>query len=299
MAAAQEIEGWDALLGKVRDKRRRIAVFTDRVGPRGAYLTNIGIVASAVATLLTAGPAIGGLRLTQALGSAGDNSPSWRILCAIAALCSLASTIATNLFRSHDIASRLARAQACDAKLESLELLVELKQLTLKEATARYDKCLPEISFLPAELAPRRRLGKAPALDSVGGCIGSPVANQTVDASFTCSGEISGLQAGVHLWLAIEVAGRLWPKEGEIVALDDGSWSKTIFEEGDAGRFSLSLWAVNAAGDKAIRAWLEECERSGEYAELHRLPGMRRLARVDGLHRELVGQEVASDGKTA
>jgi hypothetical protein len=48
----------DALLTKLRDKRRRIAAFNDGVAPRGAYLTNIGIVASAVATLLTAGPAI-------------------------------------------------------------------------------------------------------------------------------------------------------------------------------------------------------------------------------------------------
>ena len=287
MTAAQDTDGWDALLARLRDKRRRIASFTDRVAPRGAYLTNTGIVASAVATLLSAGPAIGGLRLTQALGSAGENSPSWRILCAAAALCSLASTIATNLFRSHDIACRLARAQACDAKLESLELLVELKQLTLKEATARYEKYLPEVSFIPSELAPRRRFGKVAPLDRVEGKFHTPAPGQTVETSFSASGQAGGLQPGLHLWLAVEVAGRLWPKEGELLLKDDGSWSKTIFEEGQAGQFGLSLWAVNGAGDKAIRGWLEQSERSGAYTELQRLPGMRRLARVDGLHRAL------------
>jgi hypothetical protein len=290
MTAAQDTDGWDALLTKLRDKRRRIAAFNERVAPRGAYLTNIGIVASAVATLLTAGPAVGGLRLTQALGSAGENSPSWRILCAAAALCSLAATIATNLFRSHDIASRLARAQACDAKLESLELLVELKQLTLKEATARFEKCLPEVAFIPSELAPRRRFGRVAPLDGVDGSFSTPTPGQTVETSFTAAGQASGLQAGLHLWLAVEVAGHLWPKEGEVLVKDDGSWSKTIFEEGQADQFGLSLWAVNGAGDKAIRGWLEQSERSGAYAELQRLPGMRRLARVDGLHRVLATQ---------
>ncbi|NRR30933.1 hypothetical protein HSX11_12160 [Oxalobacteraceae bacterium] len=290
MNAVQDIEGWDALLNRVREKRRRIAAFNDKFGPRGALLTNVSIVSSAIATLLTAGPAIGGFRLTQALGQVSDNSPSWRVLCAGAALCSLIATIATNLFRTHDIASRLARAQACDAKLEALEIMVELKQLTLKEATSRFEKYIPDVSFIPSGLAQLGRFTRARPLDGVEAMIHAPHRNDHVDTTFVCSGCATGLQPGLHLWLAVEVEGRLWPKESEVSVKEDGSWSKTIFEEGQAGEFSLSLWATNGSGDRYIRNWLEQSDRSGNYHELRRTQGMRRLARVNGLHRELEPQ---------
>lgn len=151
MATPDEQEGWDALARRLREKRARIAAFSHKASARGAGLTNTGIIASALAAVLTAAPAVGGLRLTQALGSAGANSPSWRILCALASLCSLVAAIATNLLRSHDIAARLAKAQAVDARLEGLELLVELRQLTLKEATARYESAIPEVAFIAPE----------------------------------------------------------------------------------------------------------------------------------------------------
>ncbi|MBA5605372.1 hypothetical protein H3H36_08365 [Duganella sp. FT3S] len=151
MATAKEQDGWDALGERLRDKRRHIAAFIRKASARGAGLTNTGIVASALAAVLTAAPALGGARLTQALGSAGENSPSWRILCALASLCSLVAAIATNMLRSHDIAARLAKAQAVDARLEGLELLVELRQLTLKDATARYESAIPEVAFIAPE----------------------------------------------------------------------------------------------------------------------------------------------------
>ncbi|MBA5689409.1 hypothetical protein [Rugamonas apoptosis] len=148
MATATERDGWDALAKRLHEKRAQIAAFNHKASARGAGLTNTGIIASALAAMLTAAPAVGGLRLTQALGSAGENSPSWRILCAVASLCSLAAAIATNLLRTHDIAARLAKAQAVDARLEGLELLVELRQLTLKDATARYESAIPEVAFI-------------------------------------------------------------------------------------------------------------------------------------------------------
>lgn len=151
MDTVTEQDGWEALGHRLRDKRRRIAAFNRKFSTRGAGLTNTGIIASALATVLTAAPAIGGLRLTQALGAAGENSPSWRILCAVASVCSLVATVATNMFRTHDIAARLAKAQAVDARLEGLEILVELRQLTLKEATARYESTIPDVAFIAAE----------------------------------------------------------------------------------------------------------------------------------------------------
>ena len=285
MNAEQHTEDWDALLKRLRDKRLRIAAFNNKFGPRGTYLTNIGIVASAAATLLTAGPALGGLRLTQALGSAGENSPSWRILCAAAALFSLAATVATNLFRTHDIAARLARAQACDAKLESLELLAELKQLTLKDATVRFEKCLQEMALIPPDAEPGPGAQRESALDRVEGSIRDPVRSSQVDTTFACAGHAFGLQPGLHLWLAVEIDGRLWPKEGEVSVREDGSWRKTIFEEGAPGEFALSLWVMTARADRSVRKWLERGDSQGDYSELHRMAGMQRLARVHGLQR--------------
>src|SRR5918912_745826 len=100
-----EQETLDNLLRKVRDKRRRIATFVSTLEPRGDRLVTLSIICGAIATALTAGPAIGGSRLTDALGSAGPNSPSWRILCGAATVFSLLATIATNLYKSHDMAS--------------------------------------------------------------------------------------------------------------------------------------------------------------------------------------------------
>jgi hypothetical protein len=282
-----EQEAWDGLLRKLHDKRRRIAAFVGKLEPRGARLTNLGIICSAAAAALTAAPAIGGIRLTDALGAAGPDSPSWRVLCGAATLFSLIATIATNLFKSHDIASRLARAQACDAKLEGIEVLAELKQVSLKEATARYEKCIPDVSFISPEQEPKRWFRGTPRLDAVEGSIKEPSPNQAVDTTFLCSGRAAGLESGLHLWLAVEIDGRLWPKEGEVSVQDDGSWSKMIFEEGKADEFSLSLWAVNATGDRYVRDWFKECDRTGNYRELRRTPGMQRLARVNGLHRVL------------
>lgn len=286
-----EQEAWDALLRKLHDKRRRIAAFASKFEPRGERLTNLGIICGAIATALTAAPAIGGIRLTDALGAAGPNSPSWRILCGAATLSSLIATIATNLFKSHDIASRLARAQGCDAKLEGIEILAELKQVSLKEATARYEKCIPDVAFIPPEHEPKRWFQRwfrwRPRPDGVEGSIKEPSPNQIVDTTFLCSGRAAGLESGLHLWLAVEIDGRLWPKEGEVSVHGDGSWSKTIFEEGKAAEFSLSLWAVDARGDRHVRDWFKECDRTGNYRELLRTSGMQRLARIDGLHRVL------------
>jgi hypothetical protein len=290
-----EPETFDGLLRRLHDKRRRIAAFVNKYEPRGARLTNLGIICGAIATALTAAPAIGGLRLTEALGSTGPNSPSWRVLCIAATLFSLVATIATNLFKSHDIASRLARAQACDAKLEGLEILAELKQVSLKEATARYEKCLPDVSFISPEEKPKRWFQRTRRLDGVEGNIEQPNPNQVVGDTFLCSGHSSGLESGLYLWLVVEIDGRLWPKEGEISVRDDGSWSKTIFEEGAADEFSLSLWAVNARGDGHVRDWFKECDRTGNYRELRRASGMQRLAKVSGLRRA-VGRQRQNGG---
>jgi hypothetical protein len=279
-------ETHESLLKRIRDRRRRIESFIGSLEPTGARLTNFNIVCGAVATVLTATPAIGGKPLLDALGTTDPNSLSWRILFAIAALFSLLSTIAANLYRSHDIASRLGKAQACGAKLEGLETLLELHQIDLKEAATQYTQCISEIPFVSDTTG--RLLKRRTSLDWAKGEIGEPKPDQDVEATFCCSGWVDGLGPGSHLWLAVEVEGRIWPKEREVLVEKDGSWKETIYEEGRTPTFSLSLFVADNRANKRIRAWLDKGDETGRYEELRRLPGTRRIARVDGLRRKSV-----------
>ncbi|MBW8875203.1 MAG: hypothetical protein JF614_09580 [Acidobacteria bacterium] len=272
-----EQETLDKLLLRIREKRRRIAAFVSHLEPRGARLTNLSLICGSVATALTAGPAIGGKTLTDALGAGGD-MPSWRILCAAAAGFSLVAAIATNLYKSNDIASRLSKAQTCDAKLDGLQTLVELGQLPTEEAAKKYEEYLPDIAFIPSDDG---RLGRRSSLEAVSGSITTPKPNEVVGRIFSCSGQVKQLAHGLNLWLAVEISGRIWPKESPVYVEGDGTWSKKIFEEGVVGDFALSLFVADARGSKHIRSWLDACDQLGTYPELRRTPGMIKLDSVN------------------
>lgn len=272
----------DAILEQIRAKRRNLASYVTITEPRGVRLNNLSIICGSIATVLTAGPAIGGQTLTDALGGPGS-SWSWRLLCAGAAVSSLIATVATNIYKSREISSRLAKANACDAKLEILEIGIDLRKITDDEALSRYSECISILDFPIPEAEEGSR--RAARVDSVKGGITEPAAEAGVGKSFPCSGWSQGLERGLHLWLAVELPGKIWPKAGEIHVADDGSWNKTVFEDGDTEHFSLSLYAANAEGDSHIRAWFKRCDRTGIYTELKGMPGTIRVDRVDGLSR--------------
>lgn len=272
-----------SLLKRIKDRRRSIRSFVKNLEPKGVLLTNVNIICSAIATVLTAAPAIGGKTLMDAVGASSPDSISWRILLALAALLSLVSAIAANLYKTHDMASNLNKARACDAKLEGLETLLELNRINLDDAATQYTQFLPDISFISDS---SMMLRDHSVLDWVKGEISQPHSSQVVDDVIPCSGWGEGVGSNLHLWLAVEIKGCIWPKEGEIFVDDDGSWSKTIHEEGATDSFSLSLFVANKKANRRIRAWLDECDETGNYSELRRLPGLRRIARIDDLHRK-------------
>ena len=272
-----------SLLKRIKDRRRSIHSFIKHVEPKGVLLTNVNIICSAVATVMTAGPAIGGKTLMDAIGAAGPGSASWRIVFAIAALFSLASVIAANLYKSHDMAANLSKARTCDAQLEGLETLLELNKITLDDAVTQYTQFLPDISFIGDSSTILR---EDSMLDWVKGDITKPQPSHMVHDVIACSGWVEGLGSNLHLWLAVEIKGCIWPKEGEVFVDNDGSWNKTIHEEGVTDAFSLSLFVANKKANRQIRAWLDKCDETGHYSEFRRLPGLRRIARVDDLHRK-------------
>jgi len=120
-------------------------------------------------------------------------------------------------------------------------------------------------------------------LNQVRGTIDKPRPNEAVGRKIECSGHAVGLTSGLHLWLATEVHGLLWPKGSEIHVASDGSWSKAIFEDGAVVDFSVALFVANADAHKAILKWLQAGEQAGNYERLSGVLGMDRLDRVDGL----------------
>jgi hypothetical protein len=279
-------EDKDKLLKTIRDKRRRISAYLQEIEPRGSRLTNRSIVFGGIASLLTAaqlafgrGPA----NFLKTIYPAGGVSV-WQLLAVAATICSAVATIAGAIYKQQEIATRLAKAQSCAVKLEGLETSLDLDLLTLKDANTRFTQYIAETPFVPAEGTGAGVRGKF-SVDSVKGEITSPVASQSVPRAFRSAGSVSDVGSDVHLWLAVEVNGLIWPKEGQIFADESGSWTATVFEDGATDLFSLSLIAADRKAHKKIAAWLNSGKTSGTYKELASLsPGMRRVHRVDGLH---------------
>ncbi|SMO45188.1 hypothetical protein [Fodinibius sediminis] len=272
----------EVLVKKIKAKRKNIQAFVHKLEPKGTRLTTLNIWCSGLATVFTASPAIGGPSFLEVFGGSGPDSVTWRILFALAALFSVSSVIFAGLYKARDIATKLSEARACDAKLEGLETLLELEKISSDDAVIQYNKLVEESAFIPK--AGWR--GDILSLDWATGEIAEPHPNQVTKSSIACSGWVEGLGADLHLWLAVEIDNSIWPKEGEIFVDDDGSWYKSIHDVGSEGPFSLSLFVADKKANKRIRAWLDERDQAGDYPELHRFPGLRRIDRVDGLRHE-------------
>ena len=129
--------------------RSQVAAYLIHARARQRRLINLAIVAGAVATVLTASPALGGLAFSDWLNETfGLTSPAWQVLCAGAALCSLAAAISTQLLKSHAIDEHVARAEAVRAKLEALDLGRITGRLTPEQVATEYSACIEQASFL-------------------------------------------------------------------------------------------------------------------------------------------------------
>lgn len=139
----------EELVSLIRQKRAQLETFLLAARPRKRRLLNMTIVGGSIAAILTAAPAIGGQSFTQWLSNVFSlASPSWRILCATASVCSVTATIATQLLKSYNIEEHVTRAQSCRAKLEVVEVSLALGQLDTQQATTEYLKCVEDASFL-------------------------------------------------------------------------------------------------------------------------------------------------------
>jgi hypothetical protein len=137
-------------------------------------------------------------------------------------------------------------------------------------------------ALIPGLLA-RRASVRNDAYDKVTGTITDPEREQVVGRTFQCSGVVTGLQSNLSLWLAVEVGGLAWPKEGRVSVDKDNKWSVTMFEDGPNDVFDVSLFVADARVDKRIMKWLDRGRQTGTYPSMMGIPGGRRLTRVDGL----------------
>jgi hypothetical protein len=129
--------------------RSQVAAYLIHARARQRRLINLAIIAGAVATVLTASPALGGLAFSDWLNETfGLTSPAWQVLCAGAALCSLAAAISTQLMKSHAVEEHVARAEAVRAKLEALDLGRITGRLTPEQVATEYSACIEQASFL-------------------------------------------------------------------------------------------------------------------------------------------------------
>jgi MFS family permease len=142
-------EGNELVL-RVRAKRMEVERYLRAVGARRRRLVTVTIFAAAISTLLTALAAIFGQELaeffTHRFGP--DATGWWRILCALAAVCSLTAGVATQLQTSKNYEKRIAQAQEIMPSLEALEVAITLGHLNQNEATGQYLKIIEGTSFM-------------------------------------------------------------------------------------------------------------------------------------------------------
>lgn len=145
---------------------------------------------------------------------------------------------------------------------------------------------LPLVGYIITDIYARRSAekvggGGAPRLEA---SFEEPRRKSTVTRTIVCRGTASGIPKDMHLWLAVEANGFVWPKEGEVLVDKNSSrWAATIFEDGATASFDVSLLLANPDGHKFIRDWLEAGIQKGEYAEMKGIPGTQRIARVERL----------------
>ena len=137
------------LLQKIISKRDRIHAFVVKHEPRNKVLINVAIICGIAGTALAGIPAIGGNAAIEGIKSVTQPGlPIWQLLCIGASVSTLAATIATSLRSNHDISNRLAKAQACEAKLEMLELMVSNQQIELNKAIEKYGEYSADVAFI-------------------------------------------------------------------------------------------------------------------------------------------------------
>ncbi|MET3919917.1 hypothetical protein [Arthrobacter sp. UYEF20] len=136
---------------RIEQKQQAVRSYLGRERPRRNKLSNISVVGSALAAMLTAGPAFGGTGFTEALQgifSLGDDSVVWRVLCLLAVLLSVAAALATNFANSHSLSDRVSAAETVNAQLEGLQDTLSFGHIAVDDALKLYQQYVAQVAFV-------------------------------------------------------------------------------------------------------------------------------------------------------
>jgi hypothetical protein len=121
-------------------------------------------------------------------------------------------------------------------------------------------------------------------LHKVSGKITTPEDGKAVAKTFHCTGSVAGLKEGMHLWLAVEVNGLIWPREPELEGGQGGKWTATVYEDGARSAFSLTLLVADEPAHTRIGEWITRGKNErGNYKQMDWFEGTMRLDRIDDL----------------
>ncbi|WP_211882776.1 hypothetical protein [Pseudarthrobacter albicanus] len=139
------------LSARIEQKQQAVRSYLGRERPRRNKLSNVSVGGSALAAMLTAGPAFGGTGFTEALSrvfSLGDDSIVWRVLCLFAVLLSVAAALATNFANSHSLSDRVSAAETANAQLEGLRDTLSFGHIDTDEALKLYQQYVAQVAFV-------------------------------------------------------------------------------------------------------------------------------------------------------
>jgi hypothetical protein len=138
------------LLARITTRRASIRAYLKSIERRSSWLLNTSIVSTAVTSILTAGPALGGTRFTEGVSGMLNTVDSniWQVLCLGAMLLSLAAAITTGMYRSNDTGGRLEKSREASIQLDRLQTLLELGQVTAGDAIKQYEVLITIIPFI-------------------------------------------------------------------------------------------------------------------------------------------------------
>ncbi|MFP3463765.1 hypothetical protein R5O87_23250 [Arthrobacter globiformis] len=139
------------LSDRIDQKQQAIRTYLGRERPRRNRLSNISIVGSALAAMLTAGPAVGGTGFTEAIQgifNLQEDSVVWRVLCLAAVILSVAAALATNFANSRALGEKVSAAESANAQLEGLQLSLNFGNLAVEDALKLYQQAVAPVAFV-------------------------------------------------------------------------------------------------------------------------------------------------------
>ncbi|MEO8168259.1 MAG: hypothetical protein ABI623_08430 [bacterium] len=137
-----------ALLEKIRTGIRKSDGEIKSLKKKNSRYIIIGLVASALSTIIAGTAAALGPAMALALTGQSVPGPAWKLTCGAVAICTGIATIFTGLQKQLSIAERLAKSTMCAGKLHSLEFALTVNNRETPEVAKEYELAIasyPEI----------------------------------------------------------------------------------------------------------------------------------------------------------